>query len=170
MTGDAVLTTLRELLRYNIWATLRLLDHCAVLPAETLSLTVPGTAGTIGETFVHIAVAQDRYLERITGAERWSVREGMDVPLAELRDRVEGHGATWERVLDDWASVDVTLPGEPEHGYPEIRRAQHLLLLQTVHHGDDHRTHIGTILGAHGLPVPDIDAWSYWPAVDHPRT
>jgi hypothetical protein len=33
-------------------------------------------------------------------------------------------------------------------------------LTQFAHHGSDHRAHIGTILGAHGLPTPELDVWA----------
>jgi hypothetical protein len=32
---------------------------------------------------------------------------------------------------------------------------------QFIHHGSDHRAHIGSILGAHGVEPPDIDVWAY---------
>jgi hypothetical protein len=34
-------------------------------------------------------------------------------------------------------------------------------LTQAIHHGDVHRTHILSILGAQGLEVPDLDIWDY---------
>ena len=30
-----------------------------------------------------------------------------------------------------------------------------------VAHANEHRTHVGTALGANGLPVPDADVWAY---------
>ncbi len=36
-----------------------------------------------------------------------------------------------------------------------------LIVVQAIHHGNDHRTQIGMILGQHSLAVPDIDVWSY---------
>ena len=32
---------------------------------------------------------------------------------------------------------------------------------QFAHHGSDHRAHVGTILGAHGLEAPELDVWAY---------
>jgi hypothetical protein len=57
------------------------------------------------------------------------------------------------------------MPALPD--WPETPHAETLMALQTLHHGNDHRTQIGTILGAHGRDAPDIDGWSYWDAV-HP--
>ena len=36
-----------------------------------------------------------------------------------------------------------------------------VVLMQALHHGNDHRTHICTILGHHGLPYSDMDVWAY---------
>ncbi|HSR22467.1 MAG TPA: hypothetical protein VLW53_02875, partial [Candidatus Eisenbacteria bacterium] len=30
-----------------------------------------------------------------------------------------------------------------------------------VHHANEHRAHVCSILGAHGLPHPDIDGWAF---------
>ena len=35
------------------------------------------------------------------------------------------------------------------------------LLAQAIHHADDHRTHVMSVLGAHGIEGPDLDLWSY---------
>ncbi len=36
-----------------------------------------------------------------------------------------------------------------------------IIVSQFIHHGSDHRAHIGTILGAHGVEPPDLDVWAY---------
>ena len=37
-----------------------------------------------------------------------------------------------------------------------------VLVLQAIHHGNDHRTHVGTALLRHGIEgLADIDAWGY---------
>ena len=46
--------------------------------------------------------------------------------------------------------------------YPEVPRAEGLLLAQAIHHGDDHRTLICSTLGALSLEVPDLDVWTFW--------
>ena len=35
------------------------------------------------------------------------------------------------------------------------------IVLQAIHHGNDHRTHVGTTALAHALESPDVDVWSY---------
>ncbi|MGI8609926.1 MAG: hypothetical protein ACR2MY_11970 [Candidatus Dormibacteria bacterium] len=34
-------------------------------------------------------------------------------------------------------------------------------MAQAIHHADDHRGHVLSILGAHGLEVPDLAVWDY---------
>ena len=36
-----------------------------------------------------------------------------------------------------------------------------ILLVQAIHHGNDHRTHICTVLSSHGVSVPEMDVWAY---------
>jgi hypothetical protein len=35
-----------------------------------------------------------------------------------------------------------------------------VIVLQAIHHGNDHRTHIGTVLLHNQLEAPEIDVWS----------
>jgi hypothetical protein len=34
-------------------------------------------------------------------------------------------------------------------------------MAQALHHADDHRSHVLSILGAHGLEAPRLDVWAY---------
>jgi hypothetical protein len=51
-------------------------------------------------------------------------------------------------------------------------RAAGTIVTQLFAHGAEHRAHIGTILGAHGIEGPEFDGWSFgilagadtWPA------
>jgi hypothetical protein len=36
-----------------------------------------------------------------------------------------------------------------------------VVLLQAIHHGNDHRTHVCTILGHHGIEYGQMDVWGY---------
>jgi hypothetical protein len=40
-----------------------------------------------------------------------------------------------------------------------------VVLLQAMHHGNDHRTHLCTILGLHGIDYGGIDVWAYGVAI-----
>ena len=47
-------------------------------------------------------------------------------------------------------------------GNPDIPDGEGVLLLQAIQHGNDHRTHVCSTLGALGEEVPDLDGWTYW--------
>jgi hypothetical protein len=49
--------------------------------------------------------------------------------------------------------------GKDEHGTFKVNLS--IILVQALHHGDDHRTQICTILGHHGIPYGDMDVWEY---------
>jgi hypothetical protein len=49
------------------------------------------------------------------------------------------------------------IPGQ----YPEIEHAVGLFLAQAVYHGHEHRAHVCSVLGAHGLEVPGLSGWEY---------
>jgi hypothetical protein len=36
-----------------------------------------------------------------------------------------------------------------------------VVIIQALHHGNDHRTHICTILGAGDITYGDMDVWAY---------
>ena len=36
-----------------------------------------------------------------------------------------------------------------------------VVVIQALHHGNDHRTHICTILGHNGLDYGDMDVWAF---------
>jgi uncharacterized damage-inducible protein DinB len=77
---------------YHKWANLYLLDVCAKLPVEELSLTVPGTYGTIGATFQHLISAEQRYVRRF-GAGEPRIRETDRFPgLSVLREHAVRSG------------------------------------------------------------------------------
>lgn len=152
-------------LRHDIWATRKLIEHCRALTPAQLELTTPGTYGTIRATLEHVVTGELRYLARlgITLAEERDLREhgqGLDeiAPLhAKVSQAVERlfAGAEFEpdRVVVDMLRRD---PKDPPLGIESW-----ILVTQFAHHGSDHRAHIGTILGAHGLAAPDLDVWAY---------
>jgi uncharacterized damage-inducible protein DinB len=150
---------LRAILGHHVWATLGLLDHCRQLSPEQLELTAPGTFGSIHATLEHVVRSDGGYQRRITGGARVPPPSVMP-PLASLRSDMEANAARWRELLDRVDELDATHPEEPGE-YPRIEHAVGLYFAQAVHHGNDHRTHICTILGAHGLEVPEFSAWEY---------
>lgn len=153
-------------LRHDVWATERLIGHCRGLSGAQLDLTVPGTYGTIRATLAHIVSSDEGYLTRLLGAlfhdppfrlDHEVALEEAASHLAHVKDGVERLFASGDfdpdRLITD---TPLRRPGEPRfemNAWPP--------LTQFVHHGSDHRAQIATILGAHGLPTPDLDVWAY---------
>ena len=155
-------------LRHDVWATERLIDHCRGLSAEQLELTAPGTYGTIRRTLAHIVSSDEGYLTRLLGVllhERPFRLD--DAEAANLDDLTVHFGHVKEGVERLFASGEFDpdrLIRDTPLRLPGMQRVEvdaWVPLTQFVHHGSDHRAHIGTILGAHGLEVPDLDVWTY---------
>ena len=147
-----------EAFRYNRWANLHLLDVCAKLSDEQLQLTSPGTYGTIAATWMHLLAAEQRYLRRFEASEP-PLSESDEFPgMAALKEQASRTGdelieAAGRITPDD--VIDAKYGGEP------LRLHLGVVIIQALHHGNDHRTHICTILGHHGIPYGDMDVWAY---------
>ena len=152
-------------LRHDIWATETLLAHCRTLTEAQLELTSPGTYGTVRRTLQHIVGADTRYLLRLGfPVVDTPFPQDRDVSLDETAATLEKVKVTVERVFagkefdPDRVVIDAIRRAPTD---PPIELEAWTMVTQFVHHGSDHRAHIGTILGAHGLPTPDLDVWAY---------
>lgn len=148
-----------EAFRYNKWANLHLLDVCAGFSDEQLARTAPGTYGTIAATFFHMLAAEQRYLKRLGGGEpQISERDGVFPGIAVLREHAVRSGD---------ALIEIAPHIAPDEAHEVTFQDGHFMLhsgvvvIQALHHGNDHRTHICTILGHHGLTYGDMDVWAY---------
>ncbi|MGH2471715.1 MAG: DinB family protein [Candidatus Limnocylindria bacterium] len=162
-------TALLELYRHKTWATLRLIEFCQGLADEHLDATIPGTFGTIRETLRHLVGADEGYFSILT---RKRVSEPLPdglvklddlpegpIPLGELADRIGRLGPRWELLAQD-----TDLPGREVTSSDGWRFPGFVAMAQAIHHADDHRSHVLSILGARGLEVPEpngLDVWGY---------
>lgn len=156
--NDAVIRSTR----HEVWADLELLRFCEKLSPEQLAWTAKGVYGTVHNTLQHIVRAQRGYLWRLTGEE-----EPTDlprdterlVPIAELIRQEERIGQRIEALL--------AKPFDPTRMIQLMdgRATAGVILAQFIHHGSDHRAHVGTILGANGMQPPDLDVWSFGQAI-----
>jgi uncharacterized damage-inducible protein DinB len=149
-----------EAFRYNKWANLHLLDVCAKLSEEQLQLTAPGTYGTIAATLLHLLSAEQRYLRRLTPGTKPDINENDATPPS--RTKLREHAVRSGDMLIEAAgriTPDDTI--DEERDGRVLRLHLGIVLVQAMHHGNDHRTHICTILGAHDVPYGDMDVWAY---------
>jgi uncharacterized damage-inducible protein DinB len=152
---------LHDLARHNAWATKQVLAFCRGLDGPELEATVPGTYGTIIETLRHLIDAEASYLYRLTGA--WPAhpwRGDAEVGLDVLAERAAVLGTTLEQfVAGDW---DDERLGEARGDEGEVFAVPAgIFLTQALHHANEHRAHVCTILGALGYEAPDVSAWGY---------
>ena len=147
-----------EAFRYNKWANLHLLDVCAKLSKEQLQLTAAGTYGTIAATLLHLMSAEQRYLRRLEGSKPDMNESGPALSVAILREHAVRSG---DQLIEAAVRIRPNATIDEERGGRLMRLKLGVVLLQAMHHGNDHRTHICTILGAHDIPYGDMDVWAY---------
>jgi uncharacterized damage-inducible protein DinB len=156
--------TLLRAVRHNTWANLELLAFCSGQPAEQLEWTVPGTYGNVHRTLHHIVGAEHGYLHALTGelppieaeGRGKPMRGDWTAPLDELIERARSNGERMEFVIGTTADPARRI-ARPSGAVAEAR----IIGAQYLHHGSDHRAHIGTILGANGVEPPPLDVWAY---------
>jgi uncharacterized damage-inducible protein DinB len=154
----------RDAFAHHMWATLRLLDAVERLDPSTLEGSIDGTYGPILQTLTHLVDADDRYLRRLASETLQPYEDHGVQPVSELRLRMREHEQRWTTALAtlEAGELDARIKGRDD--WPEAPHAEGLLLLQAIHHANDHRTQVCSTLGALGLDVPDLDGWAYWEA------
>ena len=152
---------LSEAFQHHTWATERLIRHLRTLPEAALNATTTGVYGEVLATLAHLLDADGRYLRYLEGGSL-PPRTGPDSTksLDELAAQLRDQAVRWRILLARVGDLDVTLPARGDR--PELPHATNLLVAQALHHGDDHRTQICTVLTANGYEAPDLDVWSYW--------
>ena len=165
--GSAMNRALLELYRHKTWATLRVIEFCQGLAGDHLDATIPGTYGTVRETLRHLVDSEEGYLSIVT-REPFRTRESASaftrgdelpegpVPLDQLAERIRRMGPQWESLAQD---PDV--PNREVTTTDGFRLPAAVPMAQAIHHGDVHRAHVLSILGARGLEVPELDVWEY---------
>jgi uncharacterized damage-inducible protein DinB len=147
-----------EAFRYNRWANLHLLHVCAGLTDDRLQLTARGTYGTIAATLMHLLSAEQRYLRRFGQGEP-RISERGDFPgVAGLVEHAERSG---DQLIEVATRIHPDEAIEENRDGGTFRLELGVVLLQAMHHGNDHRTHVCTILGQHGIECGHMDVWAY---------
>jgi uncharacterized damage-inducible protein DinB len=148
---------LLDLFRHKTWATLRLLEFCQGLSDADLEATTPGTYGSISDTLRHLVRAEEGYFARLTGQRFFEdLPSSGAVPLPELVKRITRLGPEWEKL-----AADGGVQGREVTTDDGWRQRGAVIMAQAVHHADDHRTHVLSVISARGMEGPDIDVWSY---------
>lgn len=153
--------TLLELLRHKTWANLLLIESCQRLGPEELAMSTPGTYGTVYETLRHLVDSDESYYATITGDPALAPMTDGTL-LAQMAERVRHVGPLWESLIQ-----------EGDVGTREIitgdgwRMTGSIPAAQSIHHSNDHRAHVLTILGANDIALDgieigeDFDVWHH---------
>ena len=148
-----------EAFRYHRWANLHLLDVCATLSPEQLQLTAPGTYGSIAATLQHLVSAEQRYLARLVGSTP-SINESDEFPGTDtLRELAAAGGDQLIEAAGKIKADDVVVEANRQNERFKLHLG--VVIIQSLHHGNDHRTHVCTILGHHEIPYGAMDVWAY---------
>jgi len=147
---------------YHFWATETLIEHLNGLPAERLDASVPGTYGSMIDTLTHMIDADTRYLLRLRDPTPPLAEDRVGVSLAQLRSEMLEHRRRWDEALTDLEAGWLHSAIRGRDDYPDTDPAESMLLIQAIHHGNDHRTQICSTLGAFDLELPELDGWDFW--------
>ncbi|MEZ4614811.1 MAG: DinB family protein [Caldilineaceae bacterium] len=151
--------TLVEFVLYNQWANQQLLSICMKLDEALLATKIPGTYGSILDTFHHLLRAEASFLQRIHGTGPQPAFDWDDDPslaqLAAFADQVA------EAFLETVQNVAPTQNVHEENDEWTFDYQARLIFLSLTYHGIAHRTDITTFLTGNGLEVPELDIWAY---------
>jgi len=148
----------RDALLYNRWANLQILDDCSTLDEEQLRLTTPGAYGSIAAMLQHLLSAEQRYVKRLTGAEP-ALNEKHPFPGVDgLKDHARRSGDALVKAAEALEAGDST---EVDYDGARVSLPKSLIVVQAIHHGNDHRTQVGMILEGNSIPHHEIDVWHY---------
>jgi uncharacterized damage-inducible protein DinB len=149
--------------RHNAWATREVLAACQGLSPEQLDSTVTGTYGSIFATLRHLVSSESGYYRRLSGEEpEWFAREREtdDVTLADLVTFNDDLEQRWLRFLSTPFDAERTFSIGWENEEPYDVPAG-VVLVQALHHGNEHRTQVNTTLTAIGEKAPEIGVWEW---------
>src|SRR5918998_1681187 len=133
---------------HNRWANLRVVEACAGLTDEQLDATVHGTAGSVRETLMHIAGAEQRYVSQLWDREPTYGERGGWPGIQVLRRALAERGS---------ALIELAGRGDPD----EVLRGEYqgeayelpvpVVYVQAFNHATEHRSQIATIVTQQGI-------------------
>jgi uncharacterized damage-inducible protein DinB len=147
------------LCRHNAWANRKLFEACEGLTDEQLDAGVPGTFGSVRDTLLHIVGAEVSYVARVTGRTPGESPKPDEV-LSVERLKQDAHW-TGEELLN------LALGARPSDIVRQTRMGRNIeypqaaLLAQAIHHGNEHRAQVATMLTQQGIEPPDMSVWLY---------
>jgi len=151
--------TMIEFFHYNHWANQELMRICINLSNEIITASIPGSYGSIRDTFTHILKAEISFLKRIHGTYpeldfKWEENPSLSQMMAY---EITLH----ETLLDTLQRVPATQNVHEESDGWTFDYQARLIFMSVVYHGIAHRTDITTVLNNKGINLPELDVWGY---------
>lgn len=147
--------------RHNAWATRELLAVCAGLTPDQLATGLIGTQGTISEMLWHTVSSDASYCRRLTGKEPSFDRRTDDPPsvaaMSAYNDELEGR---WLAFLATPFDAERTFVIPWDDGVDRDVPAG-VILAQALHHANEHRSQVATILTQIGVTPPEWGVWEF---------
>jgi uncharacterized damage-inducible protein DinB len=147
---------------YDNWATERFAAFCAALTPEQRALTTPGTMGTIQATLIHLVAAKERYAASLQGnvPPDDAIRETTTKDLGQVVARAKRLSEWFAGFAKSEFDVDRVIERRGADGTVQ-HMPMGILIAQFLHHGNEHRAQLGSILGAHGIEPPHYSAFNW---------
>ena len=159
-------TPLANMLRYERWATLSLIEACRALDDAQLDARLEWTSGPLRELLLHLVGGQQTFVLRTKGRQhegelnRSSAWPGFDA-LAAIA------AAAGEELVSIAESLDAERDTELKWAGNTYRYPVSFFLVHAVEHGVEHRTEIKLALAAVGVATPDLDGWQFAAAMGY---
>jgi uncharacterized damage-inducible protein DinB len=131
-------SVLRDAFERHTWSTLQLLGHLDALDPASYEDGTPGTYGPIPETLTHLVDADIRYLDRMDDPDLPPLVASSPQSVGDLRTQLRSNASRWTAALDRLVEGDLHASIGPRAAHPDIDPAETLLMLQALHHADEH--------------------------------
>lgn len=151
--------TMIEFFQYNHWANQELLRFCINLDNEIITASIPGSYGSIRDTFTHILKAEISFLRRIHGTYPEPDFKREENPS--LSEMMAYETTLHETLLETLQHVPATQNVHEEGDGWTFDYQARLIFMSVVYHGIAHRTDITTALTNKGISLPELDVWGY---------
>jgi len=149
--------TLTDMFAYNTWANAQVFATCGAVDQTWLDAQAPGTYGTISETLMHMIQVESVYAIMLRD-EPLPTREAQDALLAHDLAWYADTAARLGGVYAELASAHDAYYAEPLHvPWFDFALTKHDGLLQVLSHSAQHRAQVFSVLGQHGIDVPNLD-------------
>ena len=149
---------LTDLFAYNVWANAQVFATCLAADQARLDAEEHGTYGTLTETLEHLAQVELAYSLMLRDE---------PLPTGEARDEFFAHDLAWfaDAVTQVGQTYSALVASANDAFYAAPLRVPWFDfaltkldgLLQVLTHSAQHRAQVFSVLGQHGVEVPNLD-------------